>query len=617
LVENFNDTTILSNPEIEQAYSLPLLLRPLKNKAGILKKISFESEKNIDFMKSGFECLELAVKTIEQIRLNFETEESRLVLASEEDNTFIEAIDMANSMYKVTGDTYYKSKAFEYSEKSKSANLLAAMRNSRAVEFGGIPAKLQKRERTINCEINSIKEFLYEERRNEYPDSVKLQTWENLLFVLNRQKDSLTGVFENDYPKYYSLKFSTKVIDTLELQNTLGKNDVLLEFNLSDTLLICIFQSSSLYKIHTEVIDSSFHNNLKIIRNILIERHFSNDVKMEYTKFTYASNYLYQKLISPFIDLIKEKHLIIVPDEYLAYVPFEILISKLPEWKPATYRDLPYLLRTNSISRLRLRNKVLAFAPNYPEPEYLQTDFTHTRQQYRNNLYPIPGVIDEVEFIKKITNSDIFFDKEATEKNFKDLVSSYDILHLAMHTIIDDSNPMYTKLAFTELPDDTIEDGLLNASEIYGLDLNARLAVLSSCNSGAGKLQKGEGVMSLARGFIYAGCPGIIMTLWEVEDRSGAEIIKSFYSYLKKGYSTDKSMQLAKLQFLNNADMLRSHPYFWSPYIQIGDYSPVYFKRIYFLIALVIVVLSASGIIYTRTRSFIKKRIFNHCYFCF
>ncbi|MCK4700800.1 MAG: tetratricopeptide repeat protein, partial [Bacteroidales bacterium] len=158
LVENFNDTTILSNPEIEQAYSLPLLLRPLKNKAGIFNKTSFVP-KNILLLKSGFECLELAVKTIEHIRLNFETEESRLVLAREEDNTFNEVIDMAYNMYKLTGDTRYKAKTFEYSEKGKSANLLAAIRKSRAIEFGGIPVELQKKERTINSEINSIKEL--------------------------------------------------------------------------------------------------------------------------------------------------------------------------------------------------------------------------------------------------------------------------------------------------------------------------------------------------------------------------------------------------------------------------------------------------------------------------
>ena len=84
-------------------------------------------------------------------------------------------------------------------------------------------------------------------------------------------------------------------------------------------------------------------------------------------------------------------------------------------------------------------------------------------------------------------------------------------------------------------------------------------------------------------------------------------LIKNFYSYLKKGYSTDKALQLAKLQFLDHADMLRSHPYFWSPYIQIGNYSPVYFKRIYFFLAIVIIVLSAGGIILKKAKAKAKE----------
>ena len=77
---------------------------------------------------------------------------------------------------------------------------------------------------------------------------------------------------------------------------------------------------------------------------------------------------------------------------------------------------------------------------------------------------------------------------------------------------------MYSRLAFSKPMKNTTEDGWLNTSEIYNMQLNARMAVLSACNTGSGKLQKGEGVMSLARGFLYAGCPSIIMTLWEVRN---------------------------------------------------------------------------------------------------
>ena len=82
--------------------------------------------------------------------------------------------------------------------------------------------------------------------------------------------------------------------------------------------------------------------------------------------------------------------------------------------------------------------------------------------------------------------------------------------------------------------------------------------------------------MSRARGCMYAGCPSVVMTLWEVEDKSGSEIMKKFYVYLKRGYSKNKALRLAKLDFLDKATMLKSHPYFWSPYIVLGDNSPVY-----------------------------------------
>lgn len=86
--------------------------------------------------------------------------------------------------------------------------------------------------------------------------------------------------------------------------------------------------------------------------------------------------------------------------------------------------------------------------------------------------------------------------------------------------------------------------------------------------------------MSLARSFMYAGCPGVVMTLWEVEDQSGAEIMSKFYYYLKKGYSKDKALRKAKLKFLKKTGMLKSHPYFWSPYISIGDSSGIYISRL-------------------------------------
>jgi CHAT domain-containing protein len=144
---------------------------------------------------------------------------------------------------------------------------------------------------------------------------------------------------------------------------------------------------------------------------------------------------------------------------------------------------------------------------------------------------------------------------------------------------VDNEDPMFSKLAFQQMVDEK-DDGFLNTYEIYNMRYNARMAVLSSCNTGYGKLMKGEGVMSLARGFMYAGCPSIVMTLWEVSDVSGADLMQDFYKHLKKGKSKAEALQQAKLDFLKNSNNLRANPYFWSTYVIIGDASPLYSRDI-------------------------------------
>ena len=339
--------------------------------------------------------------------------------------------------------------------------------------------------------------------------------------------------------------------------------------------------------------------------------------RIDFTQFIHASTGLYDKLIRPFASYIKRKNLIVIPDESLAYIPFEILLTHLVDPRNPDYSSLPYLIGTNPVSysysatllsdkiqrRGRPERKVLALAPKYKEPQISARQQFLSRQQYRDYLYPIPGATEEVEFVHKLLGGDVLLDEEATEASFKARSSRYDILHLAMHTILDDVNPMYSKLVFTETPGDD-EDDLLNTFEIYNLKLSARLTVLSSCNSGTGKLQKGEGVMSLARGFIYAGCPSIVMTLWEVEDKSGVEMMRNFYHYLKKGYVKDEALRKAKLEFLQHANMENAHPYFWSAFVNIGDPGAIFpgkGQKLAFS-ALILLILAATGVILFKKR---------------
>jgi len=109
--------------------------------------------------------------------------------------------------------------------------------------------------------------------------------------------------------------------------------------------------------------------------------------------------------------------------------------------------------------------------------------------------------------------------------------------------------------------------------------------------------------MSMARGFIYAGCPSIVMTLWQVEDKSGVKIMEDFYNYLSKGKRKDVALRMAKLNHLENSDPLTAHPHFWLGYVNIGNPQPLFAsKDVYFIVVLFLVILLVFADWYRRKR---------------
>ena len=290
----------------------------------------------------------------------------------------------------------------------------------------------------------------------------------------------------------------------------------------------------------------------------------------------------------------------------MAYIPMDVLLTRDTDLQSLDFARLPYLVKENLVSynysaslmlnrnaHIKIYPKLIAFAPDYSQK--LAASKTRGRTfVYRKDLAPLPGAREEAETAGRYFCSTIMTGSNATETAFKKEAPRYAILHLAMHTIINNENPLYSKLAFSE-DTDSLDDGLLNTYEIYNLKLRARLAVLSSCNSGNGIYSKGEGVISLGRAFMYAGCPSILMSLWKIEDKSSVELIRDFYQELSKGKRIDESLREAKLRFLSDADPLTAHPYFWSGYAAIGNIEPV--NRNQWLVRITMIVLIiASGI---------------------
>ena len=144
------------------------------------------------------------------------------------------------------------------------------------------------------------------------------------------------------------------------------------------------------------------------------------------------------------------------------------------------------------------------------------------------------------------------------------------ILHFATHALVDENDLMTSRLFF--FPEsNTEEDGILNAHEIYQLSLNSPLIVLSACQTGTGPMVRGEGIMSLARAFQYAGSQRVLTSLWQIDDRAAAFLSTAFFQDLVNGASSEIALQAARKKWLEQSDNYHCHPYFWSGYVLIGD----------------------------------------------
>jgi len=277
-------------------------------------------------------------------------------------------------------------------------------------------------------------------------------------------------------------------------------------------------------------------------------------------------------------------HLIVVSVRHGSKVPFELLLCS-PADSLTPFGDMDYLLRhyavqyVPSLSLLQKarqlapkannNGKLLAYAPTYDKGTH-NPNRTGSLNTLRRSLAPLIGAQNEVKSLQNVYYGDYRLNIDANEGTFKQqLQQNYTIIHLAMHGLLDDKNAENSALAFTETQD-TTEDNFLHAYEIALLKANAQLVVLSACETGIGKLQSGEGNMSIARYFVYAGVPALIATRWQVNDQTTAIIMEAFYKNMYNGIPIHQAIRQAQLAYLDQAKGDAQHPFFWAPYMNIG-----------------------------------------------
>lgn len=620
VLRNFKPRSITDNPDLSRITADANLMYPLKGKARALQMKYLYVSSDTNDLSASLNTYTCAINAIEKLRLLFGNTESSTALLSNENDVYDGAIETAALLYKKTNNEKYFSQAFTFAEKSKSASLLNAVRSNDAMIAAKVPDELQDVERNLRKKANQYKYLINQESAEKQPSDIRITLWNAKLDTLQKQHDVLMNYISKNFPEYYNLGFNTNVLCDDSVKKRLNANEAFIEYVCTSDNIYAFALTRQTKKIISIKNDSNFINILTQYQNSISSTSSKNGG--DHSIFITSATSLYSRLVEPFESIIKNKSLIIIPDEELYNVPFECLLTK-DVAKESKFNSLPYLIKESAISYAGSAtllystkstvtsntDKLLAFAPSY-ESTGANADTSEVTRNLMKSITPLLGTKEEVDNIGQIMEGDVFEGNNATLQNFKSKSSGYDILHLAMHTMIDNEDPMNSKLVFGA---DNNSYGMLNTYELYSMKLDAKLAVLSACNTGKGKMLKGEGMLCLARGFMYAGCPSLVMTLWEINDRTGSKLMQNFYKYLSQGKSKDEALRLSKLDYLSTSDDMQANPYYWAGYINFGNHDPIISitgnnvkYRTYAIPAALLVIASASLFIFRKRRLFNK-----------
>jgi CHAT domain-containing protein len=517
-------------------------------------------------------------KALEAYTLSFQIEELFSNLLVYENSKIINQIRIRNRtekclsiydfLYKKENKISYIESAFQLQERTKSGVLKSYLSNK----------KIASREEKLNLEQlqNWNNEILKEQQKRDLADiskineAIKKQNELMLSLKKIREKNQVNSAENIDLKSLYSKIENDKAI----MVEYFSGYEKMYSFTLSNE------------QIKMQTYDGSAHSTVKIYQFLL---YFSdanaiiNDIK-GYNEF---GNILYKYLKLP--TNATYKNLIIVPDGLLNFLPFEALITQ--ESTTTNFSQMHYLLNDFKIAYNNSASFYLNGKPASGDKKSVLGIFP----VFEKTAYELTFSKTEMQSIKSNFDGLFFDNKTATFDNFKRNAANYSILHLSTHATSGD----------TETPASIkFYDQEILYSELYNLNINPDLVVLSACETGIGKLYKSEGAMSVARGFQFAGAQNLLFSLWKVNDYTTSVFMDAFYKNIEKSESYFEANANAKLDFMKNKSIsnAKKSPYYWSAFVYYGGIETTKTPMNYFFFILGLLILIGLFLVYKHFR---------------
>lgn len=536
---------------------------------------------NEALLEQACQGFEAAIQLVEYIHSGFEASGSKQYLLSRYYYVFEQALNANYELYQCTGDEKVFARALGYTERSRAILLTETLRRSDSGRVAGVSEALRDSMKQARKAILQLENRRYELQKTT-PNAPEIMDINELLYVRHEELRQLEAEATRQYPTYIGSGQLPEPPTPTQIQARLRPGEAWLSYFCGeDDLYAFLVRKDGLHFVHIPK-DFPLEQWVEEFRTAVYEypQQRSDSLLQLYRQRAWG---LYQKLLGPITGALTAR-LTLAVDGVLEYLPFEALLCQEQE-EGVLLNSYPYLLRHHTIAYVpsailwlkerqptqqgKAQNKVLAFAP-----EFRDEAMGLAIASRRSSLGPLLHNGVEARRIGRHFRAKVVQGSAATRERFEEMAAAYRVLHLATHAKADDENGEFSFLAFSETSD-TAASSRLYARDLYAMELNADLVVLSACETGIGELRRGEGTVSLAYGFANAGVRSLVTSLWRVSDSETANLMARFYAGLRRGLSKDEALRQAKLGYLAEQKSLRAHPFFWAAFVPQGDMSPL------------------------------------------
>ena len=573
---------------------------PIFREAGLLDRETYTLynialvERNQNQLNSAIANMEAAINIIENLRTKIGSQELRQTYFASVQNYYQLYIDLLMELHQQQPDQGYDSQALHASERSRARSLLELLAEANANIRQGVDPQLLAEEQRLQQQLNALEYQRYQLTRGQYTQT-QLENLKQQADNTLDQLRELSSQIRRTSPRYADLQYPQPLTLPEIQQQVLDENTLLLQYALGE-------QQSYLWAVDKTGITSYILRSRSEIE--AAAQTFTDSLKSITTSLE-PGQPLSQIVLGPVADKLANHRLLIVGDGVLQSLPFAALpLPNQPNTPLLSQNPIITLpsASTVAIQRRHLQNRppvakklaVIAdpvFGSDDPRltGQLVSTtldssrDSALTRATRNLGLGDAGPVLNRLPFTAKEAQTILSLVPESERRQALGFEASrltitnpefsqYQIVHFATHGLIDPINPELSGVVLS-LYDQRgqVQDGFLRLHDIFNLNLPAELVVLSACETGLGRSLRGEGLVGLTRGFMYAGARRVVVSLWSVSDVGTSEVMSRFYQRMLDGGETPATALRGAQLEMWNSDQWKS-PYYWAAFTVQGDW---------------------------------------------